>query len=211
MDPIAKHLPHAPGQKPAPADHPVADLIGRRWSPRAIDPDRPVSREAVLTLLEAARWAPSCSNEQPWRFLVFDGADPAALESARGCLKPGNAWARRAPVLLLTVACDAWNRSGGGPNRLAQHDVGLASENLALQATALGLVTHFMGGFYPDQARIAFAIPEGYTPMAMIAVGFPGDPALLSEEQQARESSPRQRKPLPEIAFAGTWLSPYSR
>src|SRR5262249_58621174 len=108
------------------------ELLARRRSPRAIDPDRPVPKAAILTLLEAARIAPSCFNEQPWRFLVFDGADRKALDAARSCLVDENAWARRAPALLLSVASERWGKDRGR-NRHAEHDVGLASENLALQ------------------------------------------------------------------------------
>ena len=190
-----------PEQPPDPLIH---ELLGRRWSPRAIDPDRPVSRLAVRTLLEAARVAPSCFNEQPWRFLVFDDTDPAALESARGCLVAGNAWARRAPVLLLSAAAERWEKDGS-PNRHAQHDVGLASENLALQAAALGFAAHFMAGFDAGRARALFEIPDGFTPMAMIAIGYPAQPDTLPPKLRERELAPRRRKPIEEIAFTGRW------
>ena len=134
------------------ADPLIHELLARRWSPRAFDPERPVSKLAIRTLLEAARVAPSCFNEQPWRFLVFDGDDTEALEQARSCLSAGNAWARRAPVLILSVAAERWSRDGS-PNRWAEHDVGLASENLALQATSLGFAVHLMAGF--DESRSA--------------------------------------------------------
>jgi len=182
---------------------PVHELLARRRSPRAIDPCRPVSRLAIRTLLEAARIAPSSFNEQPWRFLVFDGEDPDALERARSCLVDGNAWARRAPVLLLSVAAERW--TDGTPNRHAQHDVGLASENLALEATALGLAVHLMAGFDADRARELFGIPEGFTPMAMIAVGHPGTADDLPPKLREREHAPRRRKPIGEIAFDAHW------
>jgi nitroreductase len=191
-------------EKPFPVDSPVHELLVRRWSPRAFAENRPVSPEALRTLLEAARIAPSCFNGQPWRFLVFDGGDEAALAAARDCLTPGNAWARLAPVLLLSVARESWERDGT-PNRWAEHDVGLATENLFLQATALGLAVHGMGGFDAERARARFGIPEGYTPMAMIALGHPSDPATLAPKLQARELGPRQRKSLAEIAFSGRW------
>lgn len=183
---------------------PVLEVLARRWSPRAFDPGRPLARDLLLALLEAARVAPSCFNEQPWRFLVFDAGNTDALEQARGCLSPGNAWARNAPVLLLSVAVDRWQRDGS-PNRFAQHDVGMASENLAIEATALGLAVHFMAGFDDQKARQVFGIPDGFMPMAMIAVGHPGDPETLPPKQKDRELAPRTRKPLAEIAFASRW------
>ncbi len=186
---------------------PVHDLIARRRSPRAFDSNRPVPRSAILSLLEAARLPPPSFNEQPWRFLVFDGEDPAFLEQARGCLADGNAWARAAPVLLLSVSADRWVRDGT-PNRHAQHDVGLASESLAIQATAMGLGVHFMAGFDAGRARSLFGIPEGFTPMAMIAVGYPGHPDQLPQRLRERELAPRRRKAISEIAFAARWGSP---
>jgi nitroreductase len=188
----------------AEADPLIHELLARRKSPRAFDPNRRVSRLAIRTLLEAARVAPSCFNEQPWRFLIFDAREPEALEQARSCLSPGNSWARRAPVLILSIAAERWSRDGS-PNRWAEHDVGLASENLALQATSLGFAVHLMAGFDEKKARELFGIPEGFTPMAMIAVGYPGDPDDLPPKLREREQAPRQRKPIEEIAFAGRW------
>lgn len=199
----------APMEKPFPVDRPILEILSRRWSGIAIDPDRPVARETVATLLEAARVAPSCFNEQPWRFLVFDAADREALEQARSCLVEGNAWARKAPLLFLSVAVGRWAKDGS-PNRHAQHDVGLASENLALQAIAEGLAVHFMAGFDAARARVEFGIPEGSTPMAMIAIGFPGKLEELSPTQRERELAPRRRKALSEIAFAGRWNRPWA-
>jgi nitroreductase len=193
--------------KPAQTSQPIHDLIARRWSSRAFDPARPVAREALLSLLEAARWAPSSRNEQPWRFLVFDGSDPDALDQARSCLTEGNSWARRAPLLLLSVAKNTYTRDGS-PNRYSQHDQGLASENLVLQAVALGLSAHQMGGFDSQRARDLFGIPDGFTPTAMIAISYPGDVEDLPPHLQEREQSPRSRKPLGEIAFSARWDQP---
>ena len=195
-------------EKLAPADHPIHDVLARRWSARAIDATKPVARETLLSLLEAARWAPSSSNEQPWRFLVFDDTVPEAREQARGILTGGNlAWAPRAPVLLLTVAHETFEKNGT-PNRHALHDVGLATENLLLQAAAHGLVCHPMAGYEAEKARALFAIPEGWTSLAMIAIGHPGPLDVLPEKMRDRELLPRVRKPLAEIAFAGTWARP---
>jgi nitroreductase len=196
-------------ERPFPVDRPILEILSRRWSARAIDPDRPVARETVATLLEAARVAPSCFNEQPWRFLVFDGADREALDQARSCLVEGNAWAKKAPLLLLSVAAERWEKDDS-PNRHAQHDVGLASENLALQAIAEGLVVHVMAGFDAARARELFEIPESFTPMAMIAIGFPGKIEELPPKHRDRELAPRRRKPISEIAFASRWNRPYT-
>jgi nitroreductase len=197
-------------EKPAATQYLLNQVIKRRWSPRVFE-DREVEREKLLTLLEAARWAPSCFNEQPWRYLVFDGSDADALERARACLVEGNAWALKSPVLLLSVARDNFEKNEQ-PNRTAQHDVGLASENLVLQAVESGLVAHQMAGFDAVRARSEFDIPEGYTPMAMIAVGYPyrGDLQSLPEKIQKSELSGRSRRPLSEIGFAGGWGRPYS-
>ncbi|HEX8183120.1 MAG TPA: nitroreductase family protein [Blastocatellia bacterium] len=196
-------------EKEARTDYPVDQLMARRWSPRAFE-DRAVEREKIMSLLEAARWAPSCFNEQPWRFLVFDGSSPEALERARGCLVEGNAWALKAPVLLISVARDDFAHNEK-PNRTAQHDVGLATENLLLQATKLGLAAHPMAGFHVERARSEFNVPEGFTILAMIAIGYQYRGSLddLDEKLRARELAPRERKPISEVAFAGTWNAPY--
>jgi nitroreductase len=193
-------------EKRAPAEHPLNDVIARRWSPVLFDESREVEREKILSLLEAARWSPSCFNDQPATYLVFDGSDAEALNRARSCLVEGNAWARKAPVLLLSVARDnfAYN---GKPNRHAHHDVGAASENLVLQAVELGLAGHQMAGYDVDKARQEFSIPEGYTPMAMLAIGYPrpDDLAGVDEKTRARELAPRSRRPIGEMAFSGKW------
>jgi len=196
--------------KKAQPDVPVAPLIARRWSPIAFDETRPVEKEKILAILEAARWAPSCFNEQPWRYLVFDGSDTEMLDRARGCLVEGNAWARNAPVLLLSVAHEDFT-ANGKPNRHSQHDVGLASENLVLEAARLGLAAHQMAGFDAEGALKEFNIPERFTPMAMIAVGYPYTGRLLDlqEKIRAREERPRARKRVVEFAFSGKWGAAY--
>lgn len=191
--------------KSAPTDHEIHELLARRWSRRAFA-DRPIDRGTLLRLFEAARWAPSSGNGQPWSFLVARKEQAAEHEKLASVLVPGNSWARQAPLLLLTVA--QLERAPGKPNRHAWHDVGLASENLALQAAAMGLSVHMMAGFHADQAREVFQIPEGYDPVAMMAAGYPGDPELLSEELQKRETAPRSRKPVAEFVFQGKWGTP---
>jgi len=195
-----------PDRKIARTARPIHELIARRWSARAIDQERPVARDHVVALLEAARWAPSCFGDEPWRYLVWDRfEDEAAWQRAFECLAEGNqAWVRRTPVLIAAVA-DSVFRANGKPNRWAQYDTGAASENLCLQATALGLVAHQMGGF--DRARLAaeFGIPDRFTPMAMIAVGHPGDPGDLPEKNRQGEEDERGRRPLAEACFNGSW------
>jgi len=197
-------------EKPAQPDYSINELMVRRWSPRAFEEGRPVEKGKIQSLLEAARWSPSCFNDQPRHFLVFDGSDAQAMERARECLVPGNAWALKAPVLVLSVARETFEHNGK-PNRWAQHDTGLATENLLLQAVELGLAAHPMAGYDADRARSEFGIPEGYTSIAMIAIGYPYRASLenLDEKFRAKELAARTRKPVSEIAFAGTWNKPY--
>lgn len=190
--------------KPADTQFPLHDLLTQRWSPRAFS-EQAVGRDQLHVLLEAARWAPSSSNEQPWRFIVATKEAPEDYDRLLACLLEGNRkWADRAPVLMLSVARMDFEEDGR-PNRHAFHDVGLASENLLLQATALGLVAHPMAGFDVERARAELKIPSGYEPVAMIAVGYPGELSVLPEYLQQRELKPRERKPLTEIAFSGQW------
>lgn len=190
--------------KPAPVQYPVHDVIKRRWSPRAFA-ERPVDTETLRSLFEAARWAPSSNNEQPWRFVVATKGDQTAYDRLLACLAEGNRkWAYRAPVLILSVASMNFEDSAK-PNRHAFHDTGLAAENLALQATALGLVAHPMAGFDVEKARAEYKIPSGYEPVAMIAVGYPGDPAVLPDHLRERELKPRNRRPISDFVFAEQW------
>ncbi len=186
-------------EKPAPVAHPIESLLQRRWSPRAFAP-KPVERALLLRLFEAARWAPSSYNEQPWRYVVTTQEDPGRLKEAQSVLAPGNAWATSAPVLICTVAHHTFVRNCK-PNRHAFHDVGAASENLLLQATALGLFAHQMAGFDVEKARVVFQIPEGYEPVAMMALGYPAALETLTEEQRAYEQRPRARQPIEEFVF----------
>ena len=186
------------------AEVPVHDLIRERRSPLAYS-DRPVGTGELRSLLEAARWAASSFNQQPWHFIVATKEVPAEYERLLGCLAPANAlWAQHAPVLMLTVAKLTFD-ANGAPNRHALHDVGQAAAGLALQATALGLAAHQMGGFDGERARAEFSIPGDYEPVAAIAVGYPGDPESLPERLRAREGAPRTRRGLGEFVFTGRW------
>jgi nitroreductase len=196
-------------KKPATTQVPVHDLIANRWSGRAYDPHKPVSRTQVIALLEAARWAPSCYGDQPWRMVAWNRQeDAAAWQAAFDALAPGNqGWVKDAPLLLLVCADSLFNHNGQ-PNRWAQYDTGAAAENLCLQAEALGLMAHQMGGFDAEKLRVVAGVPEQFTPMAMIAVGYPADPATFSAETAERENSPRKRRALGELFFSGTWGRP---
>ena len=193
-------------EKPASTDYPIADLLRRRWSPRAFS-ERAVEEEKLLYLFEAARWAPSCFNDQPWRFIVARREDGGAYERLLLCLVDGNRiWAQRAPVLVLSVAKLAFDHNGK-PNRHAFHDVGMAALSLALQATEMGLRIHQMAGFDEQAARAAFAVPDGFEPAAAIAIGYPGAPESLPEELRSKEGSSRTRKRLSELVFGHNWGS----
>ena len=191
-------------EKPAETQYPIHDLLRRRWSPRAFS-DRRVDPAIMRSLLEAARWAPSSYNEQPWSFIVATKDDTAEFSRLLSCLVEGNIqWAQHAPVLMVSVARLSFE-DDGKPNRHAFHDVGLAVANLIVQATALGLVVHQMAGIFPDKIRELYGIPEGYEAVAGIALGYPGDPQSLPEGLRKRELAPRERKPLTEFVFSGSW------
>lgn len=196
-------------KKPAITQTPIHELIANRWSGRAYDSSKPVSREQTLALLEAARWAPSCYGDQPWRFVVWNKAvDAAAWQAAFDTLAPGNqGWVKDAPLLLLVCADTLFNHNGQA-NRWAQYDTGAAAENLCLQAEALGLMAHQMGGFDAEKIGTVAAVPPQFTPMAMIAVGYPADPATFSAEVAQRETAARKRRELGELFFAGKWEQP---
>ena len=193
-------------EKPAPTAHPIEPLLQRRWSPRAFA-SKPVERDVLFKLFEAARWAPSSFNEQPWRYIVATQENPEWLQEVQSALSPGNAWATKAPVLICTVAQLAFAKKPK-PNRHAFHDVGAASENLLLQAVALGLFGHQMAGFDVEKARAVFQIPEGYDPVAMMALGYPAVLESLTEEQRANEARPRVRRPIEEFVFHGRFGNP---
>ncbi|WHZ23785.1 MAG: Nitroreductase [Nitrospira sp.] len=194
-------------EKPAETQYPIHELLRRRWSPRAYS-ERPVERATLQSLFEAARWAPSSNNEQPWHFIVGTKADPDGYARLFDCLKEGNKkWAFRAPILILSVARLNFEDDGTA-NRHAWHDTGMASFSLTLQATALGLIVHQMAGFDVEKARAVLKIPAGYDPVAMIAVGYPGDPAILDDRLRRREMAPRERKPVEEFVSQGQWVGP---
>lgn len=193
--------------KTASADSPIHEVLAERWSPYAFR-DKPVSQDELRSLFEAARWAPSSYNEQPWRYVVATRDDRAQFERLLSCLVEGNqAWAKHVPVLALGIVSLKFAKNGKD-NRAAVHDLGLAAGNLVVEATARGLRVHQMIGILPDKAREVFGIPEGYEAWTGIAIGYEGDPATLPDNLKQRDLTPRQRKPLKEFVFTGKWGNP---
>jgi len=195
-------------QKPATTDHPVHDLIRERWSPRAFSA-KPVPPDILRSLFEAARWAPSSNNEQPWAFLVATQDDPASHSKMLSTLVQSNqAWARSAPVLAVAVSKLAFARNGKH-NRNAFYDTGAAVAYLTTEATARGLFVHQMAGFDSQKATEFFSIPGGWEPIAAFVIGYPGDPDSLPDDPlRERELAPRSRKPLSEFVMSESWGHP---
>src|SRR4051812_25765176 len=179
--------------KDARPDHPIHELLAKRWSPYAFA-DRPVPVDDLRSLFEAARWAASSYNEQPWAYIVATKSDPGAFERLHSCLVEGNQrWAAAAPVLALGCTRLLFNRDGK-PNAAAVHDLGLASASLTLEATARGLVVHQMIGILPDKARELYRIPDDVQPVTGLAIGYAADPNTLPENYRQRDLAIRGRK-----------------
>jgi nitroreductase len=190
-------------QKPAPTNFPVHNLIRERWSPRAFA-GKSVEPAVLASLFEAARWAPSSSNEQPWAYLVATKDDAENFAKTLSVLVEFNAaWAKDAPVLVIAVS--RLNFQNGQPNRNAFYDTGAATAMLSVEATARGLAVHQMAGFDHAKAKQVFEIPADCEPIAAIAIGYPGDPSVLPEKLRDREVAPRTRKPLTEFVMSGRW------
>jgi nitroreductase len=185
-------------------EYPIHPLIAGRRSTRAFA-STSVESEVLASLMEAARWAPSCMNEQPWSFFVARKENKSDFDRLLGCLLEFNVhWAQHARVLLLSIARLTFE-STGEINRHAFHDVGQAIANLTFQATVSGLVVHQMAGFDVEKARREFSIPQDYEPVAAAAIGYPGNSAELPEKLRKRDASPRKRKPLTNFVFDGGW------
>jgi nitroreductase len=197
---------NGPASKLAPVEPGVHELIAARWSPRSFS-SREVAASDLKILFDAARWAASSYNEQPWRFLVATKSDPAAYQKLLGVLVEFNqGWVKTAPVLFLMAAKKTFTQQGTA-NRFCLHDAGQALANLFLQATALGLHCHGMAGFDEEKARNELHVPDDYELGAAVAVGYLGDPADLPPQYRAGETAPRQRKPINEIVFGADWNS----
>jgi nitroreductase len=191
----------------AKTDHPIHDLIAKRWSPHLFQ-DRPVPDADLRSLFEAARWAPSSYNEQPRSYIVATRQDPEQFNRLLSCLvEPNQAWAKTAPVLALGVVTTKFKRNSK-ENRAAVHDLGLASGNLLVEATSRGLFVHQMVGILPDKARELYHIPGDSEAWTALAIGYLGDLAAVPEDLKQRELASRQRKPLSQFVFTGKWGSP---
>ncbi len=197
--PDLEHLKHAP------ASLGLHELIASRWSPRSYS-DKPISSEDLTKIFSAAAWAASSSNEQPWRFLVGRKGDDTYAKILDALVPANQEWAQTAPVLVLSVAKTTYTKNDA-PNYHALHDTGAASATLTLEATALGLHTHGMGGFDHDKARANFSMPEGFEVGACWAIGYLGSPGALTGWQHDAELAPRTRKPLESFVFSA-WDTP---
>lgn len=182
-----------------PTTYPVSDLIRQRWSPRSFT-SQEVAPDTLHHVFEAASWAFSAMNEQPWRYIYAHKSDTEAFNRLLECLVPANqAWAKHAPVLILSLVKTHF--ANGNLNRTALHDVGAANATLVLEATALGLSAHLMGGFDMARTREQFDLPEGMEPVTFLTLGYAGPADQLDEPYRSRENAPRQRKPLAEFVF----------
>jgi len=195
---------HVAMEKRISAAHPIHELIARRWSPRAFA-DRAVEPQKLQPVMEAARWAPSSSNEQPWHFIVATKDQPTDFHRVLSCLVEKNQqWAQHAPVLMIAATALHF-RKHGTANRHAYYDTGQAVAYMTLQATALGLYIHQMAGFSPETAQKELQIPEGVEAVTAIAMGYLGDPQQLPEDLRQRELAPGTRKSTQEFVFEGRW------
>ncbi|MGD8778182.1 MAG: nitroreductase family protein [Ignavibacteria bacterium] len=182
----------------------IHELIKNRWSPRSFKPVT-LEKEKILSLFEAARWAPSSYNEQPWHFIIASREDEQEFDKLLSCLVEFNKeWAKDASLLIITVARSNSIHSNK-PNKHAWHDIGLAAANLTIQAGNLGLYVHQIGGFDAEKTTQVFNIPEGYEPVSAIAVGYKDDPDKLNDSLKKSETAVRKRKELEEFIFEGEW------
>lgn len=188
---------------------PIHDLLVDRRSPRAFS-DQPIESEKLLSLFEAARWSPSSANEQPWRFIIATQDDTRVFSALAESLMEGNRrWAQRAPLLVLGLAQSSYAKTGR-PYRHSWYDLGQSVAHLSVQATALGLAVHQMGGFDADKARQLLSIPVEFEPVIVFAVGYTDQPGTLPEELRKRELAPRSRKLLKDFVYTEEWGTPSS-
>jgi len=180
-------------------DHPIHDLLRKRWSARAFS-SRRVEKTKLFSILEAARWTPSSRNEQPWRYIIFTTDNPSRLLEAQSVLLESNSFAKQAPILICAITKKTYTDSLE-LNRLYFHDLGAANENMFLECFNQGLIMHEMGGFNVKLAKEIFNIPDDYEVGIMIAVGYQGTNDSLPEKFKVKNTKPRERKHLSEIAF----------
>lgn len=182
----------APMSKSNQIEYPVAELIEQRRSRRAYSTN-PIEHAKVKSLFEAARWAPSSMNEQPWSYVYATRDQPDLWNKLLELLNESNrVWAINAPLLILSMARKTHIRNGAN-NALARYDTGAANMLLSIQATQLGLNVHQMGGYDRQKAIESLNIPDTYEPIVIMAIGYPGDPDSLSENLKLREEAPRER------------------
>jgi len=190
--------------KKAVTDFPIQHALADRWSPYGFE-ERLVAEVDLCSLFEAARWAASSYNEQPWNYFVATKENPQEFEQLLSCLVEANqAWAKAAPVLVLGVVSLRFAKNAKD-NRAAVHDLGLASGNLVMEATTRGLSVHQMIGILPDKAREVYQIPEHFEAWTAMAIGYNADPATMPAALKERDMAPRQRRPLRDFVFAGHW------
>jgi nitroreductase len=189
----------------------IHEIIAKRWSPCAFDSHKNIKREELTALLEAARWAPSCYGDQPWRYILCDKKNNlTAWVKLLSCLADANqVWAKNAPLLILVTCINNFSHNGRA-NRWANYDTGASVENLKLQAVSMGLVAHSMGGFDTTRVGEVFNIPPDFTAMTVVAVGYQAEPSVLDEQMKERELKERERLPLNKLFFEGDWKNPFS-
>ncbi len=176
--------------------------IETRRAYRALD-TKPIAQDILLRLAEAATFAPSCNNNQPWRIVTV--VEPARLEALKASLTPGNYWARKAPAIAAFVTQLDWDARLDAGRDYALFDLGQAAMAYQLQAVEEGLHAHPIAGFNPAVAKEALGIPETAILETLIILGWPGDPSGLNERHQAGEKAPRSRKPLEDVAAFDAW------
>jgi nitroreductase len=193
--------------KKAVTDYPIQHALADRWSPYGFE-ERVVTQADLCSLFEAARWAASSYNEQPWNYCVATKENPKEFEQLLSCLVEANqAWAKAAPVLVLGVVSLRFAKNQKD-NRAAVHDLGLASGNLVVEATSRGLSVHQMIGILPDKAREVYQIPEHFEAWTAMAIGYNAAPATMPDALKERDMAPRQRRPLRDFVFSGRWKQP---
>jgi nitroreductase len=210
MSSAPQDSPYVPEPKRAELEHPVLPAIERRWSPCLFD-GRPVPTPLLRQSLEAARWAASSYNEQPWWFIVASRENVSHFGKALGCLVEFNqGWAKSAGGLIFALSHETFRHSGQ-PNRVHQYDLGQAVAQLSIQATALGLAVHQMAGLNPSRVRAEYRLPEWVIPQTALAIGYAAPTTEDSDRSLAdRDAAPRGRKPQREFVFSGVWGEPWT-
>ena len=187
--------------KRAVTQFPVIEEIKKRWSPRAFDTKKSITRDDINTILEAASWAPSAMNEQPWRYVVALKEETEKFNAVVNCLFDANTlWAKNAAALVVSFAKLTYS-SNGKTNSAALHDVGMANQNMLLQAASMDIYTHVMGGFDKEKVKEVFKTEPDMQPVVIIALGSLGNPEDLPEPLKVREIAARTRKNIEEIVL----------